>query len=467
MGQRKKRARHSAIDENYWDRLDNAAKLFPSITNTRSPNVFRICAVLTDEVNPEALQTALEKALSIMPSFSVKLHRGLFWYYFDINTNRPIVKEENTYPCAPIYRAGERAFLFRVTYYHKRINLEMYHALTDGLGAMSFMRLLVYCYFSVLFPEEVPEEYIRCESDEVVRDFGEDSFVKNVADLPDGEKKQEKLAEAYRLSGYSYDGTRLGVLSAVMPTDALLTLAKSHGATLSEYICALLIFSIYNTSYRRTAKNKPIAVSIPVNLRGMFDSTTLRNFFGHLTVSVMPENNESFEGILEKTKKCFSEGLTKSAFEREITGHVKIERIPGIKFVPRIIKDIVMRFIFAKNDKHHTITFSNLGRITLPDTISERVERFEALIGGSQTHVKKTSLCSYKNNIVLTFSSTVDDNSLEQYMLSYLAKCGIDVTVSSNETPAPVKEKKPKKEKIKREKVKKEKKNKKSKGAKV
>ena len=455
MGQRKKRARHSALDENYWDRLDNVAKLFPSITNTRSPNVFRICALLKDEVDPEALQTALEKALSIMPSFSVKLHRGLFWYYFDINTNRPIVREEHSYPCAPIYRAGERGFLFRVTYYNKRINLEMYHALTDGLGAMSFMRLLVYCYFSVLFPHDVPEEYIRCESDEVVRDFGEDSFVKNVADLPDGDEKPGKLPEAYRLGGYSYDGTRLGVLSAVMPADSLLGLAKKHGATLSEYVCALLIWSIYNTSYRRALKNKPIAVSIPVNLRGMFDSITLRNFFGHLTVSVIPEKNSSFEEILAKTKECFSDGLTKNAFEREITNHVKIEHIPGIKFVPRIIKDIVMRFIFAKNDKRHTMTFSNLGRITLPDMISDRVDRIEVLIGGSQTHVKKTSLCSYKNNIVLTFSSTVDNNSIEQYMLSYLAKCGIDIVVSSNETPAPVKQQKPKKEKVKKEKVKK------------
>ena len=68
MAYRNKRAPHSGIDETYWNGLDNTAKLFPSITTTRSPNVFRLCAVLFDEVEPTALQTALEKALAIMPA---------------------------------------------------------------------------------------------------------------------------------------------------------------------------------------------------------------------------------------------------------------------------------------------------------------------------------------------------------------------------------------------------------------
>ena len=50
---RKKRVNHSAVGEAYWDRLDNAAKLIPAITSTRSPNVFRLTAVLCDDVVPE------------------------------------------------------------------------------------------------------------------------------------------------------------------------------------------------------------------------------------------------------------------------------------------------------------------------------------------------------------------------------------------------------------------------------
>jgi hypothetical protein len=83
--------------------------------------------------------------------------------------------------------------------------------------------------------------------------------------------------------------------------------------------------------------------------------------------------------------------------------------------------------------------------MTLPAMIEDRVERFELLIGSSQSHPKKLSLISYKNVLSMTFSSTMDDNSVEQFMLSFLADRGIDITVSCNETPAPERAKKSKK----------------------
>ena len=440
-----KRFIHSPIDECYFDGLDNTAKIIPATTDTRNPNVFGYTAVLSDEVVPEALQRAVEKALSIMPSFAMKLNRGLFWYYFDINHGIPKVREAKEYPCSPIYKANENGFLFRVTYYHRRINFEIYHALSDGMGALNFMRLIVYCYFNELYPDEVPEEAARLEADEVTRNFDEDSFAMNVPDgAPNAEK--EKKAEAYRIGGYRYDGTRLGVLAARIPADKMLELSKAHGATLSEYTCALLIWSIYNTSYRRTMRTRPIVISIPVNLRGMFESSTLRNFFGQMNVSVKPERGDTFEDILCKTKECFKAHLNKAYFEKQITNNVLIERIPGIRFVPLFIKDAVMRFLYRRGTKYHTLTLSNLGRIQLPEAIAHRVERFEVLIGGSSTHPKKTSLCSYKNELVITFTSTVDDNSMEQFLLSLLTKQGIEVTVSSNETLPPPKP--PKKDKV-------------------
>lgn len=430
---------HSGINEIYWDKLDNAAKLFPAITSTRSPNVFRFTAVLRDEVDPDVLKNAVEQALTIMPAFSLKLHRGFFWYYFDFNDAKPIVREEHNYPCAPIYRARENGFLFRVTYYHKRINFEVYHALSDGMGAVSFMRLIVYCYYNRLLGDKIPEELIRHESDEICRDFNEDSFVLNVPEGAKTEKNKEKEPEAYHISGYRYDGTRLGILTAVIPTSRLIELAKSNGATLSEYLCALLIFSIYNTSYRRSSRSKPIVISIPVNLRGMFESGTLRNFFGHMNVAVKPSRDDTFETVLEEVKKQFSGCLCRGYFERQMAGHVNIERIPGISLVPLFIKDFVMRRIYNPSAKKYTMTLSNVGRIQLPDNIAGLVERFEMVIGGSHTHPKKASLCSFGEELALTFSSTIDDNSLEQFLVRFLTKQGIPITISSNETPAPEK----------------------------
>ena len=165
-----------------------------------------------------------------------------------------------------------------------------------------------------------------------------------------------------------------------------------------------------------------------------------------MNIPVHPGRGDTFESVLAVTREQFKRCLNREYFERQITGHVSFERIPGVRFVPLFIKDMIMRANFRRALTKYTCTFSNLGRMTLPPMIEDRVERFELLIGSSYSHPKKLSLISYQNVLSLTFSSTMDDNSVEQFMLSFLADRGIPVTVSCNETPAPERVKKQKKQ---------------------
>ncbi|MCI8388660.1 MAG: hypothetical protein HFE63_09370 [Clostridiales bacterium] len=467
MSAKGKRSSHSGINEYYWGRLDNAAKLVPAVSDTRGTNVFRVSAILRDEVRPDILQKALERALKLLPAFAVKLHHGLFWYYFDANREIPRVREEHRYPCSPILGAHENGFLFRVTYYHKRINLEVFHALSDGMGTTQFLHLILFCYFNLLDDAEMTSEFIRSYCERIARDFDEDSFARNseIADNTRSDSvvsKPEKESDAFHIQGYSYDGTRLNVLCALMPTDKLLALAHDSSSTMSEYMCALIIYSIINTSYRHSKHNRPIAVSLPVNLRGMFGSTTMRNFFGHVNIAVTPKDEMTFDDVLGEVKERFKACLTRGYFERQIADNVRIEKIPPVKFVPIWIKDLIMRYFFSRAEKKYTITFSNLGRMQLPEAIAGKLRRFEMLLGASRTHPKKISMCSYNNELALSFSSTIDDNSLERFMIMQLVERGIDVSIVSNETPEPEKvknikpEKKPKADKNKNKTVKKE-----------
>ena len=446
-----RRPAHSFVDEYYWDTLDNAAKLVPAVSDTRGSNVFRVSAVLCDEVDPALLQEALERTLAVFPAFAVRLRRGLFWYYLDANRETPNVREEYDYPCSPIGSGRDRGFLFRVTYYKKRINLEMFHALSDGMGAAQFLHVLVCYYFNLRDGQAMPEELIREYCDRVARDFDEDSFGRIAPEKKNSEKEptapKEKEPEAFQFGGYSYSGVRLGVVTLLLPADELLVLAHELGCTMSEYLASLLIWSIYNSTYRRRGgQKKPIVISLPVNLRGMFDSTTMRNFFGHINISVTPKPGDRLEDIVSAVKQCFSERVNREYFERQIAGNVAIERITPIRFVPVWIKDLVMRFIFSRSEKNYTITMSNLGRLKLPDAIADKVERMEMLLGGSRTHPKKVSLCSYGNTLAISFSSTIDDNSLERFFAKYFSEHGVTATLVSNETPPPVKKKRKKEE---------------------
>jgi hypothetical protein len=74
------------------------------------------------------------------------LRKGLFWYYLEGSPLRPAAHAETEPPCAPVYDPVRKDLLFSVSFYRRRINLEVYHALTDGTGALQFLRLLVYHY---------------------------------------------------------------------------------------------------------------------------------------------------------------------------------------------------------------------------------------------------------------------------------------------------------------------------------
>ena len=126
-----------------WAKLDNTALLVPVISTEGMSSVYRESVTLTEEVDGELLQQALEKLLPQFDVFRMRLRMGLFWYYFEEN-DRPVpkVREEELYPGAYINKSRNNHYMFRVTYYKKRINLEVFHALTDGYGGLVFLKEL-------------------------------------------------------------------------------------------------------------------------------------------------------------------------------------------------------------------------------------------------------------------------------------------------------------------------------------
>ena len=77
-----------------WRKLDNAAKLYSAASNKKDTRVFRFYCELKEEVNPKALQEALNQTIETFPTFLMVLRKGFFWHYLEPCNLRPIVKEE-------------------------------------------------------------------------------------------------------------------------------------------------------------------------------------------------------------------------------------------------------------------------------------------------------------------------------------------------------------------------------------
>ena len=145
-----------------WYKVDNVAKVFLASVSRRDPRVFRVSCTLNEDVDYDCLNQALEQTARENPQFQVTLHRGLFWHYFESTNLKPQAVPETLAPCAMLYGPQiKNELLYRVSYYGARINVEMFHAISDGNGGMVFLKTLVHNYLQLKNPGQCSRRRAR------------------------------------------------------------------------------------------------------------------------------------------------------------------------------------------------------------------------------------------------------------------------------------------------------------------
>ena len=110
-----------AVSGTPWYRMDNASVMYSAIQREEYSAIYRFSAWLREEVRPDALQRAVDRAMPRFPGFAVRIRRGFFWYYFEPNhAPGPFVQPDIANPCQPVrFRKGED-WLIRFFYYERR-----------------------------------------------------------------------------------------------------------------------------------------------------------------------------------------------------------------------------------------------------------------------------------------------------------------------------------------------------------
>lgn len=416
--------------EYYWHRLDNAAKVFPAVSDVNSTNVFRVSFRLAEPVQPGPLQQAMDRTLQQLPFFAVKLRKGAFWYYFEKNLGRALVREESTYPCGRIDRFSNNGFLFRVTYYGCRLNLEMFHALGDGNGAVGLLSALTQNYYHLLYPQRVPESPLAPD-DLADQALYEDSFLKwdEKAEPP----VSHTAGQSYILQGVRLAPRELRVYHLALSGQALHRLAKEQGVTITVYLVALLIHSLYMASQRYSRSRRPISICVPVNLRAFFPSSTMNNFFGYINVRADYSQREyTFEELIASVRAQFEAGLTKEKLAAQIRYNVNAESMVAVRFVPLFLKNLVIKILFKRGERGQTTALSNLGRISLPEALTGLVERVDILVSPSKKKPIKVGVASLGDQLTVTFTSLIADTDVERFFCEFLSRRGVSITLTSN-----------------------------------
>ena len=411
-----------------WRKLDNAALAFPLVTGENDTRVFRFYCQLKEEVDSDILQQALDRTMEKYPLFQAVLRKGLFWFYLEHSHIRALVKPETEPPCSRLYIPDKKSLLFQVSYYKERINFEVFHALTDGTGAMHFLQELVQNYLILAHPKEnFPE--IGSEKKTGRGNIAEDSFSQYYSsDIP---KNREKKKAAVKLKGEKLVHSDMHISEVVLSVKEVHQKARSYGVSITVLLTAVMLCSI-REEIPKNQQKRPVTLMIPVNLRNYFPSQSMTNFFGWIEVGYTFSDTTTFEEVLADVKRQFEQELEKDKIAMHMNDYVRIEKNIFVRAVPLEIKKYFLMIGANLGSRSITAVYSNIGIIRLPEEYREYIRHFGIF---ASTNSLQMCSCSYGDEMVLGFTSKIPDDSIQRNFRRMLSEEEIPHRELKNDFP--------------------------------
>ena len=417
-----------------WLRLDNAAKIYPAARRKNWSNLFRQSVTLREEVDVSVLQAALEITVKRFPSIAARLRKGVFWYYLEQVRSAPAIREEYSYPLVYMDKEEMRKCAFRVIVYQNRIAVEFFHSLTDGHGAQIFLKNLVAEYLERKHGITIPAECGIVDRTAPPTDEElEDVFPKFAGPVP----MSRKDTNAWHMYGREQLDGFLHLTCFSFSAREALALAHQYNATLTVFLSAVMMLALTelqkekNPSGRRL---KRIKLQIPVNLRYLFPTNTLRNFAMYTIPEIDPRLGEyTLQEICDVVRHKLGTEFTRKHMSCVIATNVNDERNPLVRLIPLPIKNAVMKAIFDSiGEKKSCLSLSNLGRVKVPEIMEDYIERFDFILGTQAAAPYNCGMLTFGDTVYMNFVRNIQDAELERHFFQALHQLGLPVMVQSN-----------------------------------
>lgn len=419
-----------------WLRLDNSAKIFPLMADKQNQNLFCITVRLHQAVDPEVLQKALAVTIKRFPSMNVMLKRGVFWFYFEEHGGTPKVYKADPIVMKKITTTNCGGFCFRISYYENTIFADFFHAVTDGTGAAEFVKSLLFTYFEMKGYDVDGEQKVLTVNSPVNPREYEDSFLtyykkKKIKDLTISSLKGKK---SYRISGIRFDNAGKGVINMYTPAKEFVNMCRQHNCTVTEMLGALFMLSVYETKIKPyNLPPQDIQLFVPINLRKIFPSVTLRNFSLFSRIGVQTSDSMTIESLTSLIHECLKRDTQKEVLSDKISTTVYAEKFLPMRILPLFLKSVIFKIsnlFFGKNKK--TATFSSVGIVSLPESFRPYVKDIGfGITANNSCPVTITAATSY-DTMCINFTRTITDTEIEKRFAKYLTDFGIKLNITSN-----------------------------------
>ncbi|MBS3913552.1 MAG: hypothetical protein KG003_03580 [Bacteroidetes bacterium] len=415
----------------FWLRLDNAAKIYPAIQDDELTSVFRITTILKSAVKAKELLEAVKTIEDRFPYYKVILKAGFFWYYLE-HQNKPIQVVPDGLPLCRAFNKNDN--LFRILVKDNKISVEFSHILTDGTGGLEFLKSLLFAYFEKCGMLTNDPDHLYHLPKTLSREEYEDAFNRYFQKIDAPALKSTKAFHLqYPLGGY------FRTLTATIPLHSILQPAKEAGVSLTVYLTAIYLQTLQGiyenlTILEKRQAHKSIRIQVPINLRKVFPSKTMRNF----SLYALPEidmrlGHYSFEEILKTVYHQLQLQTDVKLINKTISRHVSGERNLMVKILPLHIKSLILSEMYSLGTRRYSGVVTNFGKIELPQNVSAQIDKIIFVPPPPNRRLKvNLGVCSFQDQLILNFGSITESRELEKNFFRFITSRGIPVKILSH-----------------------------------
>lgn len=132
-------------------------------TRRDDPHAIRMMIRLCDPIDRSVLRKAVDMTMQRYPYFCVRLRKKGRQYVFAENTQPVVISD--TLKGTELNSESSNYHMIAFSAEGDRIVLDLFHGLTDGIGAYEVIRTLLYYYCSARYDEKLSREGIRLAGD--------------------------------------------------------------------------------------------------------------------------------------------------------------------------------------------------------------------------------------------------------------------------------------------------------------
>ena len=427
---------HKTLEaKQFWLSLDNAAKIFPATLSDEVTTVFRLSAVLKQPIKIKPLMKAVSLLENRFPYYKVQLKKGFFWYYLEYIPLRFPVEVDDKSPCR---KFPKNNLLLRILVKNNRLSVEFSHILSDGSGAFHFLKTLLILY-SKECGATIPENFEFYRPDEEISEEEyEDAYKRYFKeDIPPIVKKSKSFHLPYALK----NPPRFEITNAIISIDKIKSKAKEKGVTITDYITAVYLYALQEiheelSPFSRFKKHKFIRLEVPINLRNIFHSQTMRNF----TLFVMPEidlrlGHYTFDEIIRRVYHQMRLETDEKLISKNISRNVGSEKKIYVKSIPLVLKSLILKMKFySLGASQYSGVVTNLGKTQFPEDTESMIDYFAITAPPPNKMLKvNCGIIGFGDKLVLSFGNITKSKELEEKIFKFLKNKGIDVTIENKE----------------------------------